>query len=46
VAHWRGGHERLEFVDDVIAHISVRRVGTTTDLAASVLFLASPAAGV
>jgi NAD(P)-dependent dehydrogenase (short-subunit alcohol dehydrogenase family) len=37
--------DRPEFVEDVITRIPVGRVGTTTDVAAAVLFLASPAAG-
>jgi NAD(P)-dependent dehydrogenase (short-subunit alcohol dehydrogenase family) len=37
--------DRPEFVEDVISRIPVGRVGTTTDVAAAVLFLASPAAG-
>jgi NAD(P)-dependent dehydrogenase (short-subunit alcohol dehydrogenase family) len=37
--------DRPEFVEEVIAHIPVGPVGTTTDVAAAVLFLASPAAG-
>jgi NAD(P)-dependent dehydrogenase (short-subunit alcohol dehydrogenase family) len=37
--------DRPEFVEDVVARIPVGRVGTTTDVAAAVLFLASPAAG-
>jgi NAD(P)-dependent dehydrogenase (short-subunit alcohol dehydrogenase family) len=36
--------DRPEFVEDVIARIPVGRAGTTTDVAAAVLFLASPAA--
>ena len=37
--------DRREFVEDVVARIPVGRVGTTTDVAAAVLFLTSPAAG-
>jgi NAD(P)-dependent dehydrogenase (short-subunit alcohol dehydrogenase family) len=37
--------DRPEFVEDVVARVPVGRVGTTTDVAAAVLFLASPAAG-
>jgi NAD(P)-dependent dehydrogenase (short-subunit alcohol dehydrogenase family) len=36
--------DRPEFVEEVIARIPVGRAGTTTDVAAAVLFLASPAA--
>jgi NAD(P)-dependent dehydrogenase (short-subunit alcohol dehydrogenase family) len=36
--------DRSEFVEDVIARIPVGRVGTTTDVAAAVLYIASPAA--
>jgi NAD(P)-dependent dehydrogenase (short-subunit alcohol dehydrogenase family) len=36
--------DRQEFVEEVIARIPVGRAGTTTDVAAAVLFLASPAA--
>jgi NAD(P)-dependent dehydrogenase (short-subunit alcohol dehydrogenase family) len=36
--------DRREFVDEVIARIPVGRVGATTDVAAAVLYLASPAA--
>jgi NAD(P)-dependent dehydrogenase (short-subunit alcohol dehydrogenase family) len=36
--------DRPEFVDEVIAGIPVARVGTPVDVAAAVLFLASPAA--
>ena len=39
-----GALDRPEFVEDVIARIPVGRVGTTADVAAAVLFLASPAA--
>jgi NAD(P)-dependent dehydrogenase (short-subunit alcohol dehydrogenase family) len=37
--------DRPEFVEDVVARVPVGRVGTTTDVAAAVLFLASPTAG-
>ena len=43
-----GTAERLddpEFAGDVLARIPVGRFGTTTDVAAAVLYLASPAAG-
>ena len=43
-----GTAERLddpEFATDVLARIPVGRFGTTTDVAAAVLYLASPAAG-
>jgi NAD(P)-dependent dehydrogenase (short-subunit alcohol dehydrogenase family) len=43
-----GTAERLDepaFLADVISRIPAGRVGTTTDVAAAVLFLASPAAG-
>jgi NAD(P)-dependent dehydrogenase (short-subunit alcohol dehydrogenase family) len=36
--------DRPQFLQDVIARIPVGRVGTTADVAAAVLFLASPAA--
>jgi NAD(P)-dependent dehydrogenase (short-subunit alcohol dehydrogenase family) len=36
--------DRPEFVDEVIARIPVARVGTPVDVAAAVVFLASPAA--
>jgi NAD(P)-dependent dehydrogenase (short-subunit alcohol dehydrogenase family) len=36
--------DRPEFVENAVARIPVRRVGTTTDVAAAVLFLVSPAA--
>jgi NAD(P)-dependent dehydrogenase (short-subunit alcohol dehydrogenase family) len=36
--------DRPEFVEEVIARIPVGRAGTTTEVAAAVLFLASPAA--
>ena len=44
---WSAGQkalERLEVVNDVTARIPFGRVGTTTDPAAAVLFLASPTA--
>ena len=37
--------DRPEFLADVLARIPVGRVGTTTDVAAAVIFLAAPAAG-
>jgi NAD(P)-dependent dehydrogenase (short-subunit alcohol dehydrogenase family) len=37
--------DRPEFLADVLARIPVGRVGTTTDVAAAVLFVASPSAG-
>jgi NAD(P)-dependent dehydrogenase (short-subunit alcohol dehydrogenase family) len=37
--------DRPEFLADVLARIPVGRVGTTTDVAAAVVFLASPSAG-
>ena len=43
-----GTAERLddpEFAADVLARIPVGRFGTTADVAAAVLYLASPAAG-
>ncbi len=43
-----GTAERLddpEFASDVLARIPIGRFGTTTDVAAAVLYLASPAAG-
>ena len=43
-----GTAERLDdpsFAADVLARIPVGRFGTTTDVAAAVLYLASPAAG-
>jgi len=35
--------DRPEFLADVLERIPVGRVGTTTDIAAAVIFLASPA---
>jgi NAD(P)-dependent dehydrogenase (short-subunit alcohol dehydrogenase family) len=43
-----GTAERLdqpEFLDDVLTRIPIGRVGTTTEVAAAVIFLASPSAG-
>ena len=43
-----GTAERLDdpaFATDVLARIPIGRFGTTTDVAAAVLYLASPAAG-
>ena len=37
--------DRQEFLDDVLTRIPIGRVGTTTDVAAAVIFLASPSAG-
>jgi NAD(P)-dependent dehydrogenase (short-subunit alcohol dehydrogenase family) len=37
--------DRPEFLDDVLTRIPIGRVGTTTDVAAAVIFLASPSAG-
>ncbi len=37
--------DRPEFLADVVSRIPVGRVGTTTEVAAAVIFLASPAAG-
>ena len=37
--------ERPDFLADVLARIPVGRVGTTTDVAGAVLFLASPSSG-
>jgi NAD(P)-dependent dehydrogenase (short-subunit alcohol dehydrogenase family) len=42
-----GTAERLDdpaYLEDVLARIPAGRVGTTTDVAAAVIFLASPAA--
>ena len=36
--------DRPEFLDEVVARVPVARVGTPVDVAAAVLFLASPAA--
>jgi NAD(P)-dependent dehydrogenase (short-subunit alcohol dehydrogenase family) len=37
--------DRPEFLDDVLTRIPIGRVGTTTEVAAAVIFLASPSAG-
>ncbi len=37
--------DRQEFLDDVLTRIPIGRVGTTTEVAAAVIFLASPSAG-
>jgi NAD(P)-dependent dehydrogenase (short-subunit alcohol dehydrogenase family) len=37
--------ERPEFLEDVLTRIPIGRVGTTTEVAAAVIFLASPSAG-
>jgi NAD(P)-dependent dehydrogenase (short-subunit alcohol dehydrogenase family) len=37
--------DRPDFLADVLARIPVGRIGTTTDVAAALLFLASPSAG-
>ncbi len=37
--------DRPEFLRDVLARIPIGRVGTTTEVAAAVIFLASPSAG-
>jgi NAD(P)-dependent dehydrogenase (short-subunit alcohol dehydrogenase family) len=37
--------DRPEFLRDVLTRIPIGRVGTTTDVAAAVIFLASPSAG-
>jgi NAD(P)-dependent dehydrogenase (short-subunit alcohol dehydrogenase family) len=37
--------DRPEFLKDVLSRIPIGRVGTTTEVAAAVIFLASPAAG-
>jgi NAD(P)-dependent dehydrogenase (short-subunit alcohol dehydrogenase family) len=37
--------DRQEFLDDVLTRIPIGRVGTTSDVAAAVIFLASPSAG-
>jgi NAD(P)-dependent dehydrogenase (short-subunit alcohol dehydrogenase family) len=37
--------DRPEFLRDVLARIPIGRVGTTTEIAAAVIFLASPSAG-
>ncbi|MBD0291367.1 MAG: 3-oxoacyl-ACP reductase FabG [Thermoleophilia bacterium] len=46
--HTPGTAERLarpEFLADVVSRIPIGRVGTTTEVAAAVIFLASPSAG-
>jgi NAD(P)-dependent dehydrogenase (short-subunit alcohol dehydrogenase family) len=37
--------DRPEFLEDVLTRIPIGRVGTTTEVAAAVIFLASPSAG-
>lgn len=37
--------DRPEFLDDVLTRIPIGRVGTTTEVAAAVIFLGSPSAG-